>query len=196
MPGSLVSTQELGSRLRAARMAKGWSLADLAKAAGLSTSFISIVENGKSDISLGRLARLTDILDVTLLDVTDSEASTISVAPDLGKYMLMRRGDGPWVDGGAGIRMHVLLSSKQRGIERLVITCEPGAYVDTSEFERRRRSETFLLLLKGSLVFGFRDNSELRLRRGDSITFPSHLVISCANDAKSVAEMYAEWPQR
>ena len=48
----------LGSALRAARRRKSLSLSDVAAATGISPSFLSLVENGKSDITIGRLVRL------------------------------------------------------------------------------------------------------------------------------------------
>ena len=55
------SQQEfLGAQLRALRGARRVSLGDVARETGISASFLSLVENGRSDITIGRLTRLVD----------------------------------------------------------------------------------------------------------------------------------------
>jgi predicted transcriptional regulator len=58
--------RELGRRLRAFRATRGLSLANLAKKTGISSSFLSLVEQGKSDITITRLLRLAKFYEVGL----------------------------------------------------------------------------------------------------------------------------------
>src|SRR5688572_18730681 len=59
----------LAEGLRALRLSKGLSLKEVALATEISTSFLSLVENGKSDITIGRLVRLVNLYGVTLTDL-------------------------------------------------------------------------------------------------------------------------------
>jgi transcriptional regulator with XRE-family HTH domain len=52
----------IGKRIRAAREAVNWTQDDLVRASGLSKGFISDVENGKSNLSVASLIRLSDTL--------------------------------------------------------------------------------------------------------------------------------------
>lgn len=61
----------LGATLRRLRTDRGHSLVDVANGTGLSTSFLSLVENGRSDISTGRLYRVAHFLGVGLADLLD-----------------------------------------------------------------------------------------------------------------------------
>ena len=72
---------ELGRNLRAMRLEAGRSLVDVAEATSLSASFISMVENGTSDISIGRLLRLTQYYGVQIEDVLPSPAGTLRAVP-------------------------------------------------------------------------------------------------------------------
>ena len=54
--------QGLGRSLRALRKERGLSLQDVATATNVSASFLSLVENEKSDITIGRLVRLVRVL--------------------------------------------------------------------------------------------------------------------------------------
>lgn len=57
---------DLGTKLRALRTDRGLSIAEVADATGISASFLSLVENGRSDIAIGRLMRLIDFYGVGL----------------------------------------------------------------------------------------------------------------------------------
>ncbi|HTU68819.1 MAG TPA: XRE family transcriptional regulator [Candidatus Baltobacteraceae bacterium] len=57
---------DVGTILKRLRDRNGVSVRDLAKASGLSASFIRAVERGDSDISLGRLARLAQFFEYDL----------------------------------------------------------------------------------------------------------------------------------
>lgn len=59
----------LGVNLREARGRRGWTIADLAQAAGLSKGFVSQVENDKTSPSLDTLERLADALGVSVVEL-------------------------------------------------------------------------------------------------------------------------------
>lgn len=56
----------LGAILRRRREANEWSLADIARPAGISTAYLSEVERGHKDISTDRLLAVARALDVTV----------------------------------------------------------------------------------------------------------------------------------
>jgi transcriptional regulator with XRE-family HTH domain len=58
--------RQVGERLRAARADLGWTLARTGAAAGISTSYLSSLENGNNLASLPILARLANVLDLSL----------------------------------------------------------------------------------------------------------------------------------
>lgn len=59
----------LGPRLRALRKIRGLSLAQVAAASGISSSFLSLVENGKNDLTVARLIRLASYYGVAVTDL-------------------------------------------------------------------------------------------------------------------------------
>ena len=60
---------ELGTRLRQLRRSRGVSLAEVAEGTGISASFLSTVEKGKSDITVSRLMRLVRWFGVSIADL-------------------------------------------------------------------------------------------------------------------------------
>ena len=65
-PSRELSGAELGLRLRMARRTKGWTMKQLAEAAGCSESLLSKIENGRNLPSLPQLHRLVQVLDTNI----------------------------------------------------------------------------------------------------------------------------------
>jgi transcriptional regulator with XRE-family HTH domain len=66
-----VSEDRVGERLRAVRLERGLTIAQLAAATGLTSGFISQLERGLSSVSLSSLARICAALDIRFGDVLD-----------------------------------------------------------------------------------------------------------------------------
>ena len=76
------STSDLGARLRQLRRSRGVSLADVAEGSGISPSFLSMVEKGKSDITISRLMRLVHWFGVSVADlVQEPNPSSVQIVP-------------------------------------------------------------------------------------------------------------------
>lgn len=63
----------VGARVRALRQASGWTLKQLAEAAGLSPRFVSQLEAGRGNIAIGRLAGVARALGVGLEELVSGE---------------------------------------------------------------------------------------------------------------------------
>ena len=62
----IATAEDLGSIVREARKARGWSQAWLARETGVSRQWLIDVERGKPGAELGRVLRLLAVLGVTL----------------------------------------------------------------------------------------------------------------------------------
>lgn len=70
--------RRIGARLKALRKGRGFTLREVAERAGLSASFVSMVENGHTEIAISRLVRLTGVCGAGVADVL-SEAHELRV---------------------------------------------------------------------------------------------------------------------
>jgi DNA-binding XRE family transcriptional regulator/quercetin dioxygenase-like cupin family protein len=61
----------LGSRLKTIRLKAGWTLRELARQAGVSPSFVSQIENGKSQPSVATLYEFAQLLNVSIDELFD-----------------------------------------------------------------------------------------------------------------------------
>ncbi len=67
----------LGARLRALRIRRGATLADVAARAGIAPQYLSEVERGRKDPSSEMVAAIAGALGVTLLDLTVQVARSL-----------------------------------------------------------------------------------------------------------------------
>ena len=94
----LPMTQEDGAldglvrkRIRALRVAQGWSLEELATRANLSQSSLSRIENGQRRLALDQLVTLARALDTTLDQLVENAADDVVISPMIdGAHGLMR----------------------------------------------------------------------------------------------------------
>jgi XRE family aerobic/anaerobic benzoate catabolism transcriptional regulator len=81
-PNPLLS--EIGHRVKDRRTKMGWTLKDIAERSGVSTRFLSDLEAGKGNISVGRLANVARALDVQLVSLMPSEEKQASIVTLVG----------------------------------------------------------------------------------------------------------------
>lgn len=68
-------------RIRALRVAQGWSLEELAIRANLSQSSLSRIENGQRRLALDQLVTLARALDTTLDQLVENAADDVVISP-------------------------------------------------------------------------------------------------------------------
>ncbi|WP_433397409.1 helix-turn-helix domain-containing protein [Streptomyces sp. CA-146814] len=78
-------------RIRALRVAQGWSLEELAGRANLSQSSLSRIENGQRRLALDQLVTLARALDTTLDQLVETASDDVITSPMIdGAHGLMR----------------------------------------------------------------------------------------------------------
>lgn len=156
---AVTSQSILGERLRVLRRARGASLAAVADATGMSVSFLSLLESGKTDVTIGRLMRLVRYYGVPVTDLIPEEAAGRTV---------VRAAE--YLEGGQrnGAVVLTVLPPETRGLGAEIMVLQPDAELVASA---GREGEAFLYLLEGELDLCFEDDSSLSLATGDSIFF-------------------------
>jgi XRE family transcriptional regulator, regulator of sulfur utilization len=149
----------LGNRLRALRTGRGHSLAEVAEATGLSASFLSLVETGRSDITISRLVRVVDFYGVRITDLLDEVPHADS--------MVVRRNEHRHLYSRAeGIDVHLLSPDTRGAMMPVLTTYEPTG--NWAEFKGAPGSEAFVYVLNGRLELDVEGHDVVELRSGDS----------------------------
>lgn len=157
--------ETLGVRLRRLRNDRGHSLVDVANGTGLSTSFLSLVENGRSDISTGRLYRVAHFLGVGLADLLDMEAPP-------GPHVV-RTEERRAVDMQTeGLVMYPLADDRSTlSMGPLFMTLEPGCGVD--DLPAIAGTEHFGFVIAGTMTLTLHSGTVIVLEAGDSLYLTS-----------------------
>jgi transcriptional regulator with XRE-family HTH domain len=159
----------LGQRLRAARQAKGISLASLAGQTGLTKGFLSQLERGLSQASVASLTRICAALEIApgaMLDPLPEGPVSPAEAPELSF-------------GGEGARDRLLTPAGFPGIQALHATVQPGGHNAGTGTSRPEESH-FLLVLRGTFTLQL-NGTPVQLSAGKSITFRGTDSYSWAN---------------
>lgn len=170
----------LGDRLRALRKSRGLSLNEVAGATGISRSFLSLVETGRSDITLGRLMRLVKFYGTSIEELVPE--------PQPSEPMVVRAGEARHILSPAeGIDVMLLVADTERTMMPLVAEFEPhGHHVEYASHE----GEEFIHILEGELEVTL-DADVILLEAGDSLYFASDVPHALRNPSDEPARVLA-----
>jgi DNA-binding transcriptional MerR regulator/mannose-6-phosphate isomerase-like protein (cupin superfamily) len=149
----------IGGHLRRLRTKRRLSLAQVAKAAGISVGFLSALERSQMSGSVGTLRKLARFYKTNILDFFDAkDGSGRQVRPDERKVL----------EAGPGVRMELLAWGNTVMEPHLFRIAPDSGSGDSYTHE----GEEFLYVLRGSLAITL-EGQEYRLKAGDSFYFES-----------------------
>ncbi len=151
----------LGKRLKALRVSRKMSLSELSAETGLSSSFLSMVETGRHEMTVGRLVTLADFYGVGFTDLIPEH--------DPGQPTVLRRDDRPAIDSAdSRVRTEMLAASRQGGMTTWLQHLEVGAELVEAW---PKTGSKFVFVLDGQLRIEFSEESQIVLGEGDSVWF-------------------------
>lgn len=155
----------LGQRLRALRRSRHFSLADVAAATGISRSFLSLVENGGSDITIGRLLKLVSFYNTSLTDLlfADGPPDEMVVRADQRRVILSR---------DERLEVQMLCPDNSRTMMPFVGILKPGG---ASAEHISHEGEEWTHVSSGELELNLEGLDSITLKEGDSVYFPATL---------------------
>jgi transcriptional regulator with XRE-family HTH domain len=155
----------VGARLRALRLERQVPLTTLSRRAGLSPGYLSQVENDLAMPSTTALGRLAHVLDIPLASFFEPSGER---QPD--HYVVRRAARRAVVYPGSTVH-HELLVPDLRGKLEAVYCNAPR---NTTSPTYRHEGEEFGYVIRGRLRVTVGDDVFV-LKRGDAISYPSHL---------------------
>jgi quercetin dioxygenase-like cupin family protein len=156
LPNALPET--LGAKLRAARLARGLSLGQVAETTDISRSFLSLVENGKSDITIGRLTRLIDCYGISITEL-------IPTAPPADAEVVRPSERRQLHSEAEGIDFLLLTPDTERTMMPMLVEFAPGAGLAE---HGHHQGDEFIIVLSGELELELEGSLPRRLRTGDA----------------------------
>lgn len=173
---------ELASRLKAARVAKGYTLDRVAELSGLGKGLLSKVENFRVSPSLPTLAKMCDALGLSLSQLFEGldEKPKISITRANERILIERDREQ------SNINYHALAHGRlDRNMDPFLLDVPAGG---GRQEAMPHEGEEFLMVLKGAVSFEYQGEVH-ELREGDSLYFDAEVDHRIFNPSKKDASI-------
>jgi DNA-binding transcriptional MerR regulator/mannose-6-phosphate isomerase-like protein (cupin superfamily) len=167
----------VGARLRRLRRERGLTLEQAAAGAGVSASFLSLLERDHTGVSVANLRRLLNLYGTTMADLAKTDRPR--------RTAQLRRAGRDRAIHEDGVR----IEHRAQGdvmMDPDIFTVEPGA---GSGGSYTHEGEEFLYVLEGVFEVVLRDDERYRLRQGDSLYYPSTVPHAWRNPGEVTARL-------
>jgi transcriptional regulator with XRE-family HTH domain len=162
---------DIGQILKRMRTQRKLSIRDVADGSGLSASFLSAVERGESDVSIGRLARIAEFFDQDL-------GSMLGYSTRLSRPAFVTKSDRVTLNRGRGIR-YELLRLPGLSLELAAISFDPrAAFRD----ELAHEGVDTIFVTSGEIVLRVND-IDYPMRAGDCAVYSAGFTHTMRNDS-------------
>jgi len=156
------SRKLLGSKWKEYRVQHKKTLEEVASSVGISTSYLSKIENGQANISYEILERLATYYGKSVLHFFE---------PEEDERVVIAKGSGEKVHSGLpGIMMEALIARKDHVLFPMMFYVEPGC---GSAETHQHNGEEFIYVIKGSFQVTLDYDHQHLMKEGDSIYFKS-----------------------
>jgi transcriptional regulator with XRE-family HTH domain len=182
MPSSApdVATEiDVGERLRAIRRSRRCTLRTVADRSGLSESFLSQVERGRSSASIASLRRIADALGVSIADLFELD--------EVPEPSVLRRDERPALAFGVLGRKLLLTPRPLENLEVFVGELEVGGSTGDQLYAHGDSEELFVVL-SGTVQLEL-GGEVFQLEHGDSIDYRSSTPHRASNAGDDLAEV-------
>lgn len=175
LPGfdSEAATRALGLRVRRARTERGQTLLEVSTATGLSVSMLSMLERGKTGISVGSLVAVATALGIAVGDLFET--------PGVSTATVSTREEQRTITVGEGVTRRLLLHDKDRGIEMAELELPPGSHTGSEPV--RHDGNEYLTVVEGVLTVEI-NGSVHELGPGDAIQLDAQQLHRFANTSE------------
>jgi transcriptional regulator with XRE-family HTH domain len=174
------SADGIGEAIRRIRQRRRMTLRELGARANLSQSFLSQLERGLAQVSIGSMRRIAEALEI--------QVSDLFIAGTDHEPRLLHRDSRPTLPFGDGATKSLLTSRQPlENIEALLVTFAPGGSTGAAPYTHGD-SEELLLVLGGTIRIEL-DGRAFALGEGDSIDYRSSTPHRVVNVGSAPAEV-------
>ena len=160
-----VLTVDVGGRLRQLRTERGKSMRALARASGLSTNALSMIERGRTSPSVSTLYKLAEALEVPI-------TAFFRLEPPKQDIVFRHASERKRVDFPNGVWEGLGGESFTGRMEPFMLTLEHGG--ESGPFGMLHTGNEFVMCLDGQIEYEVEDH-KFTLNPGDSLIFAAQL---------------------
>jgi len=174
---------EIGPHLKQIRLAKHYTLNDVAGKINISASLLSQVENGKASPSLQSLENLLRFYAVNLSDFFRQVEQK--------RFIIVRKEERDTCYYAGGDCVLTLLASKlqNNALESFLVELKPDAEIEVARLGDTINGERILVVIENAIEV-ILDGSVHALSEGDSVNFKSYVPCTLANRGSLPARLF------
>jgi transcriptional regulator with XRE-family HTH domain len=173
-----------GAALKALRLERGWSLADVSQRTGMPASSLSKIENDKMDLTLDKLLRISVALETDLAGLFTPPSPPYSQGETSGRRSITRAGEGKPIETHIGLYRYLAYELLNKHSIPMIIEVTAKSLEEFGEFNRHP-GEEILYVIEGELDLYTSMYLPVNLKKGDSMYFDSnmgHAYIAAGGD--------------
>jgi len=169
---------DVGSRLRTLRQERGMSMRALARASGLSTNALSMIERARTSPSVSTLYKIADALEIPI-------TAFFRLEPPKQEIVFCKANERSRVPFPRGIWEGLGGELFVGGVEPFMVTLEAGA--GSGRYAMLHSGHEFVLCLDGALEYEV-EGQRFVLEPGDSLIFAAHLQHRWRNHSRKTTQ--------
>lgn len=175
---SELTNQQLGAEIRRIRTQRGMTLVDIAAETGLSASMLSMLERGKTGVSVGSLVALASALGVAVGDLFHPARTP--------EPSLVRLHEQHELTICPGVTRRVIQRSRAHGLEVASLRLAPGAHTGA---ELVRHDGREIVVVQAGTLHVQIGATHHELQPGDSIQLDARHPHRFANNGAEISEV-------
>jgi len=161
-----ILTIDVGGRLRQLRNERGMSMRALARASGLSTNALSMIERGRTSPSVSTLYKISDALEIPI-------TAFFRLEPPKHEIVFCQASQRKRVSFPNGIWEGLGGEEFVGRVEPFMITLEPGG--ESGPYGMLHTGSEFVICLEGQMEYEVEDQ-KFQLNPGDNLLFAAQLL--------------------
>jgi len=163
-----------GAALKTLRAQRGWSLAEVSQRTGLPVSSLSKIENGKMELTLEKLLRISVALETDIAGLFTPPSAPYPQSESSGRRSLTRKDEGKRIDSPIGTYHYLAYELLNKGSIPMIIDVTAKSLEEFGEFNRHP-GEELVYIVEGELDLYTTTYLPARLKAGDSLYFDSNM---------------------
>ena len=164
-----------GAALKALRIQHGWTLAEVSRRTGLTTSTLSKIENDKMSLSFDKLARLSSGLQIDIAALFRGANGEDPQSAVSGRRSIVRAGEGKAIETRNYSHRYPAWDLLNKKMIPIVAELHARSLEEFGELIRHP-GEEYAFVLEGEVDLHTSLYAPVRLKAGDSIYFDSGMA--------------------
>lgn len=172
---------ELGRKLKELRTQRGITLRELGEGVGMSSGYLSQLENGKSSIGINQMAKIADFLDVNMAYFIADQSHKDSTVMKSYEHEIM------YIENDLSVEYRISHNVKDKQMLPKMTWLMPGF---STEIAHSHPGEEFIYVIEGVLTFAI-DGQQQDLYPGDTAHYSAQSEHKWENNTSKMVKLIA-----